>query len=80
MKAFMILGAIGGFLIGVSFGLLNGSSWPAILWHTAAAALVMALLARWWSHVWFQGLRDSVEQRRRAPILPPANLKPTQKI
>ena len=80
MKAFMILGAIMGFLIGVGFGLLNGTSWSSILWHTGAAALLMALLARWWSQVWFQGLRDSAEQRRRAPVVPPANLKPTQKV
>ena len=80
MKAFMILGAIIGFLIGAGFGLLQGSSWPVILWHMAGAALVMAILARWWSRVWFQGLREAAEQRRRGPVVPPANLKSTQKV
>ncbi len=79
MKAFMILGALVGFLLGVGLGLLNGTSWPAILWRGGAAALVMALLARWWSRVWFESLRDAAEQRRRTPAPQPAKLKPAQK-
>jgi hypothetical protein len=36
------------------------------LWRASAAALVAALLVRWWSNVFIQGLHDSVRQRRSA--------------
>ena len=75
MKALMILGALVGFLIGSSFGLAGRSSWPTALWHASAAALVAAVLTRWWSHVWMQGLRESIIQRRHARPPAPANGK-----
>jgi len=80
MKAFTILGSIFGFLTGVGFGLLNNTSWPTMLWHASAAALLMALLARWWSRMWLLGLRDSAEQRRRARAVLPANIKSSSKV
>ena len=61
MKALMILGAIIGFLIGAGFGVAGDSPWPAALWRACAAALVAAVLARWWSRVWLKSLRDSLE-------------------
>ena len=54
----MILGAIVGFLIGSGFGLAGSSPWPATLWRACAAALIAAVLARWWSGVWLKSLRD----------------------
>jgi hypothetical protein len=66
MKALMILGALVGFLIGGSPALAGLSSWPAALWRASAAALVAAMLVRWWSNVFIQGLRDSVRQRNSA--------------
>ena len=66
MKAFMILGAITGFLLGTGFGLIAQTPWPVSLWRASVAALAAAVLARWWSGVWLQGLRDALEQRHRA--------------
>jgi hypothetical protein len=63
MKALMILGAIVGFLIGIGFALAASSSWPAALWRSCAAALVAAILVRWWGRVWLRGLRDSLHNR-----------------
>ena len=60
----MILGAIVGFLIGAGFGVAGNSPWPAALWRACAAALIAAILARWWSRVWMQSLRDSLENGR----------------
>jgi uncharacterized membrane protein YeiB len=72
MKALIILGAIVGFLIGAGFGLAGSSPWPAALWRACAAALVATVLTRWWSRVWMQGLRESLEQRRaRHPAAAP---------
>jgi hypothetical protein len=65
MKALIILGAIVGFLTGATFGLAGNSPWPNALWHACAAALAAAFLTRWWSRVWMQSLRDSLDQRRR---------------
>ena len=66
MKALMILGAIVGFLIGAGFGVAGNSPWPAALWRACAAALVAAILTRWWSRVWIHSLRDSLENNRSA--------------
>ena len=60
MKAIMILGAIVGFIIGSGFGLAGSSPWPAALWRACAAALVAAILARWWGRVWLNNLRDAL--------------------
>jgi hypothetical protein len=78
MKALMILGAIIGFLIGAGFGVAGDSPWPAALWRGCAAALVAAVLARWWSNVWLKSLRDSLESDRTTPT-PNAGVKPAVK-
>jgi hypothetical protein len=64
MKALIILGSIVGFLIGAGFGLASSSPWPAAFWRACAAALAATILTRWWTRVWLQGLRDSLDQRR----------------
>lgn len=79
MKALMILGALVGFLIGSSFGLTGRSSWPTALWHASAGALVAAVLTRWWTRIWFQGLRESLIQRRNSRSASPLNGKPAAK-
>lgn len=79
MKAFMIFGALIGFLIGCSSALMGLSSWPTALWRASAAALAAAILTRWWSGVWIEGLRESLSQRRRRPPVPAPNLKPAAK-
>jgi hypothetical protein len=58
----------------------NGSSWPNILWHACAAALVTAMLTRWWGRVWFSGLNDSREQRRHAIKNPVSETKSAAKV
>jgi hypothetical protein len=77
MKALIVLGAIVGFMIGAAFGLAGRSPWPDALWHACAAALAAGVLTRWWSKVWMQGLRDSLDQRHR--MRPPAGAKPAAK-
>jgi len=79
MKAFMILGALVGFLIGCSFGIAGRSPWPTALWHASAAALGAALLTRWWAGVWFHGLQESRSQRRASRHSMAANGKPSAK-
>ena len=74
MKALMILGAIVGFLIGAGCGIAGNSPWSATLWRACAAALVAAVLARWWGRVWLNSLRNSFESGpapRRAPRVEP---------
>jgi hypothetical protein len=64
MKALMILGALVGFLIGSGPALAGLSSWSTALWRASAAALVMAVLTRWWTRICLQGLQESLSQRR----------------
>ena len=79
MKALIILGALVGFLIGSSFGLAGHGPWPETLWRACAAALVAAVLTRWWSRVWLNGLRDALAQRRQSRTAASLNSKPTVK-
>jgi hypothetical protein len=73
MKPLMILGALVGFLIGTACGFTGRSEWPTALWRASVAALAAAILTRWWTRVWIQGLHESLNQRRNAdPVLPPA--------
>jgi hypothetical protein len=68
-KALMILGSVVGFVIGAAFGIASNSPWPSALWRACAAALVAAVLTRWWGRVLLSGLSDSLHQRhmRRPP-------------
>lgn len=75
----MILGAIVGFLIGAGFGLASSSPWPAALWRACVAALVAAILTRWWSRVWLRGLQESLAHRRTRRVPSANSLKPVQK-
>lgn len=78
MKALMILGAMVGFAMGAGFGLVASNPWPTTIWKACAAALVSAVLTRWWSRVWLRGLRDSIENQSIAPK-PATAAKPTSK-
>ena len=80
MKALMILGAIVGFLIGSGFGLAGNSPWPAALWRACAAALLAAVLTRWWSRVWLSSLRDAKQNRSTLRPAPPADKKAGSKL
>ena len=80
MKALMILGAIVGFLIGTGFGLAAKSPWPTALWHACAAALLSAILTRWWGRIWLASLHDSLQNRRTARSSPTVDKKAAAKI
>jgi hypothetical protein len=79
MKSFVILWAIIGFLIGIGFSLTDNCQWSTAFWRGCVAALAAAVLARWCSGVWIEGLRDSVRQRqykRTIPVVKPkTNIK-----
>ena len=76
----MILGSLVGFSVAVGCGMANGSSWPNILWHACVAALVTAMLARWWGRVLYTGFNDALEQRRLAVRNSATETKPAAKV
>jgi len=80
MKAFMILGAIVGFLVGAGFSLAASSPWPTALWRACAAALGAAVLARWWSGIWLNNLKDALRQPRGAHPHPSISNKQPGKV
>lgn len=66
MKLLMILGGLIGFLIGITFGLVQESSWPSIFWRASIAAYASGFLMRWWGKVWVQGLQTAHRERQLA--------------
>ena len=58
MKLLMISGGLIGFLIGIFFGMAQGSEWPAILWRASVAAFLAGVVLRWWGRVWIKSLRQ----------------------
>ena len=80
MKSFMILGAIVGFLIGAGFSLLESCPWPTALWRACIGALATAVLARWWSRIWLQGLQNAIDNRRHTRPATIVDSKPAIKI
>lgn len=77
MKKLMIAGALVGFVIGVLFGLSQGSSWPDILWRSSIACFAASLLFRWWGRVWLQALRQARTEKLGMANLrtaPPTNI------
>jgi hypothetical protein len=79
MKSHIILGSIIGFLTGAGFSLADDCSWSIALWRACVAALIVAVLTRWWSRIWFQSLGEAIKQRRHANANPPAKAKPVVK-
>ena len=79
MKALMIFGSVIGFLVAAGCGMANGASWSNILWRACAAALIAAILTRWWGRVLFSGLQDAIEQRRHLSRIP-TTTKPPAKV
>jgi hypothetical protein len=79
MKSHTILGSIVGFVVGAGFSLADDCSGPIALWRACVAALVVALLTRWWSRIWLQSLGEAIRQRRHASSNSPAKTKPAAK-
>lgn len=66
MKKFMITGGLVGFLIGLVFGLIQQTSWPAILWRASVAAFCAGLLMRWWARIWVRSVEQAYQDRLAA--------------
>jgi hypothetical protein len=79
MKSFMILGSLVGFVIGAGFSLAGNCPLPTTLGRACIAALLAAVLARWWSHVWFTGLQNAIENRHLAAKKAALEAKPKTK-
>ena len=63
MRLWMILGGLIGFVIGISFGIAQGSAWPAVIWRASIATFLAGVLLRWWGAVWVKGLRQAQRER-----------------
>jgi hypothetical protein len=66
MKKLMIMGGFLGFLIGITVGLAQHSSWSSILWRASVAAVVAGFLLRWWGQVWMNGLAQAYQEKLAA--------------
>jgi hypothetical protein len=64
MKKLMITGGLLGFAIGVVFGLLQESQWPAVLWRASVAALCAGILLRWWGRLWARSVHMACRERQ----------------
>jgi len=43
-------------MIGIVFGLLQGSAWPSVLWRASVATFCAGMLMRWWGRIWVHSL------------------------
>ena len=59
----MILGGLIGFLIGLSFGIAQGSAWPAVIWRASVATFLAGVVLRWWGGVWTKSLQQAQRER-----------------
>ncbi|HTV41944.1 MAG TPA: hypothetical protein VMF08_15280 [Candidatus Sulfotelmatobacter sp.] len=75
----MILSAIAGFLIGIGFSLADNCSWSTAFWRACVCALGAALLARWWTNVCLENLRDALRQRQYKRSVPAPKPRPATK-
>jgi hypothetical protein len=66
MKKLMITGGLMGFLIGVVFGLLERSGWPAVIWRACVAACCAGLMLRWWGGIWIKSLQQAYADKMAA--------------
>jgi hypothetical protein len=60
----MIIGGLLGFMIGLSFGLAQGSGWPSIVWRSSVAACLSGIALRWWGSVWVKSLQAAHRERQ----------------
>ncbi len=70
MRFWMILGGLIGFMIGISFGVAQGSAWPAVIWRASIATFVAGFLLRWWGRLWIKSLQQSYRDRLAADAAP----------
>lgn len=63
----MLSGGLIGFVIGVFFGLAGNSAWPDAIWRASVAALLGAVLLRWWGRVWINSLRAAQREQAEQP-------------
>lgn len=66
MKKLMITGALLGFGLGLLLGLVQGSSWPSIIWRSSVACFVSGILLRWWGKVWMDCWQKSIFEKMAA--------------
>jgi len=69
LRPLLLVGALTGFLTGIVLGLLHQSDWPVMLWRSAAAALVLGVLLRWWGQRWTECLRLAQQERFAALLI-----------
>jgi hypothetical protein len=80
MKTLMILGSSVGFLADTDGGVVGNRPWSATLWRACAAALVAAVLARWWSRIWLNRLRTGLTYDPHTRSAPRSELKSAARL
>jgi hypothetical protein len=70
MKSLMLLGALIGLIIGMTFGLAQHSTWPSVIWRSCFAAFASGMLLRWWGTMWIHGLRQAQREQMNARTAP----------
>lgn len=66
MRKFMITGALLGFVIGGSSGVIQRASGGEVFWRAAVSAGVLGILMRWWWGVWRRSLHEAQMKRINA--------------
>jgi len=64
MKLLLLIGALLGFGIGLTFSWLQENAWPTRFWHASVSAYATAILFRWWGRAWRKNLEQAFAERR----------------
>jgi hypothetical protein len=78
MRLWMILGGLVGFLIGLGFGLAQGTAWSTILWRASVAACLGGFIFRWWGSIWVNSLYQAQQEQWSAPAKTPSPVAPAK--
>lgn len=57
-----------GFVMGAGFSLAGHAPLAVVLFRACVGAVVLALLARWWSSRWVLSLQEALEQQVQSSV------------
>jgi phosphotransferase system glucose/maltose/N-acetylglucosamine-specific IIC component len=78
MRLWMILGGLLGFVIGIGFGLAQGTAWSTIIWRASVTACIGGFVFRWWGSIWVKSFYQAQQEQWSVPQKPQTTVAPAK--